>query len=578
MGNTKRTWPSARFFKFFQNNLPDSHIYFLRGCKRIGHVRLRTGCHKKDLAFLSYFYRRYIYFLLVQMNVRVIKTLSIVDQTVGGILLEKVDIFKDIAERTGGDIYLGVVGAVRTGKSTFIKRFMESVVLPNIQSEADRIRAIDELPQSSAGRTIMTTEPKFVPNTAVQISVAEGLNVNVRLVDCVGYTVDGAKGYEDENGPRMISTPWFDEPIPFQEAAEIGTRKVIQEHSTLGVVVTTDGTISDIPRSSYVLAEERIIAELKEVGKPFIVIVNSQKPNSEPALELRSELQRVYDVPVVTMSVASAGEEEMVSVLREVLYEFPVHEVNVNLPSWVMVLEENHWLRGRFESSVRDTVQDIRRLRDVDRVVGQFSEYDFIDKAALADMNMGQGVAEIDLYAPDELYDRILMEVVGVEIRGKDHLLQMMQEFTHAKREYDQFAEALEMVKTTGYGIAPPTLAEMVLDEPELIRQGSRFGVRLRATAPSIHMIRVDVESEFSPIIGTEKQSEELVRYLMQDFEDNPLKIWESDIFGRSLHSIVREGIQGKLAMMPDNARYKLQETLGRIINEGSGGLIAIIL
>ncbi|MCZ8520544.1 MULTISPECIES: stage IV sporulation protein A [Paenibacillus] len=492
--------------------------------------------------------------------------------------MEKVDIFKDIAERTGGDIYLGVVGAVRTGKSTFIKRFMESVVLPNIQNEADRVRATDELPQSAAGRTIMTTEPKFVPNNAVQLHVAEGLNVNVRLVDCVGYVIEGAKGYEDESGPRMINTPWFDEAIPFQEAAEIGTRKVIQEHATLGVVITTDGSIAEIPRASYVDAEDRIIGELKEVGKPFIVIVNSTKPQSDAVAELRSELQAKHDVPVVAMSVANMNEDDMTSVLREVLYEFPVHEVNVNLPSWVMVLEENHWLRSSFENSVRETVQDIRRLRDVDRVVGSFEEYEFIDKAALAGMNMGQGVAEIDLYAPDELYDRILMEVVGVEIRGKDHLLQLMQEFTHAKREYDHFAEALEMVKTTGYGIAPPTLAEMALDEPELIRQGARFGVRLKATAPSIHMIRVDVESEFSPIIGTEKQSEELVRYLMQDFEDNPLKIWESDIFGRSLHSIVREGIQGKLAMMPDNARYKLQETLGRIINEGSGGLIAIIL
>ncbi|SCW27885.1 stage IV sporulation protein A [Paenibacillus tianmuensis] len=492
--------------------------------------------------------------------------------------MEKVDIFKDIAERTGGDIYLGVVGAVRTGKSTFIKRFMESIVLPNIQNEADRIRATDELPQSAAGRTIMTTEPKFVPNNAVQLHVAEGLNVNIRLVDCVGYVVEGAKGYEDENGPRMINTPWFDEAIPFQEAAEIGTRKVIQEHATLGVVITTDGSIAEIPRASYVDAEERIINELKEVGKPFIVIVNSTRPQSDAVIELRNELQAKHDVPVVAMSVANMSEDDMMSVLREVLYEFPVHEVNVNLPSWVMVLEENHWLRSSFENSVRETVQDIRRLRDVDRVVSHFEEYEFIDKAALAGMNMGQGVAEIDLYAPDELYDRILMEVVGVEIRGKDHLLQLMQDFTHAKREYDHFAEALEMVKTTGYGIAPPTLAEMALDEPELIRQGSRFGVRLKATAPSIHMIRVDVESEFSPIIGTEKQSEELVRYLMQDFEDNPLKIWESDIFGRSLHSIVREGIQGKLAMMPDNARYKLQETLGRIINEGSGGLIAIIL
>jgi len=492
--------------------------------------------------------------------------------------LEKVDIFKDIAERTGGDIYLGVVGAVRTGKSTFIKRFMESAIIPNITSEGDRMRAIDELPQSAAGRTIMTTEPKFVPNHAVQVTVAEGLSVNVRLVDCVGYAVEGAKGYEDENGPRMVSTPWFDEPIPFQEAAEIGTRKVIQEHSTLGVVVTTDGSISEIPRSAYVEAEERVVAELKEVGKPFIMVINSMKPDSEPVQQLRAELAAKYDIPVMALSAATMGEEDVLNVLREVLFEFPVHEVNVNLPSWVMVLDEKHWLRTSFEQAVRETVQDIRRLRDVDRVVGQFAQYDFIERAALADMNMGHGVAEIDLYAPDDLYDRILMEVVGVEIRGKDHLLQLMQEFVHAKREYDQVAEALEMVKTTGYGIAPPTLADMALDEPELIRQGSRYGVRLKATAPSIHMIRVDVESEFCPIIGTEKQSEELVRYLMQDFEDDPLKIWESDIFGRSLHSIVREGIQGKLAMMPDNARYKLQETLGRIINEGSGGLIAIIL
>jgi stage IV sporulation protein A len=492
--------------------------------------------------------------------------------------LEKIDIFKDIAERTGGDIYLGVVGAVRTGKSTFIKRFMETIVLPNMLNEAERARAIDELPQSASGRTIMTTEPKFVPNHAVKVSVTEGLEVNVRMVDCVGYTVLGAKGYEDENGPRMVSTPWFEDPIPFQEAAEIGTRKVIQEHSTIGVVVTTDGSISDIPRTSYEDAERRVVDELKEVGKPFIMIINSTNPNHQETIQLRNELERQYDIPVIASSVATMTEEEIYGCLREALYEFPVHEVNVNLPSWVMVLDEKHWLRASFEKSVRETVKDIRRLRDVNRVVGFFGNYDFIERAGLSGMNMGQGVAEIDLYAPDELYDNILMEVVGTEIRGKDHLLQLMVEFTHAKREYDRFSESLEMVKNTGYGIAAPSLEEMTLDEPELIRQGSRFGVRLKATAPSIHMIRVDVESEFAPIIGTEKQSEELVRYLMQDFEENPVKIWESDIFGRSLHSIVREGIQGKLTMMPDNARYKLQETLGRIINEGSGGLIAIIL
>ncbi|MBM7692652.1 stage IV sporulation protein A [Peribacillus deserti] len=492
--------------------------------------------------------------------------------------MEKIDIFKDIAERTGGDIYLGVVGAVRTGKSTFIKKFMELIVLPNIHNESDRARALDELPQSAAGKTIMTTEPKFVPNQAATVLVDEGLEVNIRLVDCVGYTVPGAKGYEDENGPRMIHTPWYEEPIPFHEAAEIGTRKVIQDHSTLGVVVTTDGTIGEIPRADYVEAEERVVNELKEVGKPFIMIINSVQPHHPETDRLRIQLQEKYDIPVICMSVESMRETDVLTVLREALYEFPVLEVNVNLPSWVMVLRENHWLRESYQEAVRDTVKDIKRLRDVDRVVHHFNDFEFIDRASLAGIEMGQGIAEIDLFAPDELYDEILKEIVGVEIRGKDHLLELMQDFAHAKAEYDQISDALKMVKQTGYGIAAPSLADMSLDEPEIIRQGSRFGVRLKAVAPSIHMIKVDVESEFAPIIGTEKQSEELVRYLMQDFEDNPLSIWNSDIFGRSLSSIVREGIQAKLSLMPENARYKLKETLERIINEGSGGLIAIIL
>ncbi|WP_332238131.1 stage IV sporulation protein A [Sporolactobacillus sp. KGMB 08714] len=492
--------------------------------------------------------------------------------------LERVDIFKDIAERTGGDIYLGVVGAVRTGKSTFIKKFMELIVLPNIDNEADRARAQDELPQSAAGRQIMTTEPKFVPNHAVTVTVEEGLEVNIRVVDCVGYAVKGAKGFEDENGPRMVHTPWYDEPIPFQEAAEIGTRKVIQEHSTLGVVITTDGSIGEIGREDYVEAEERIVDELKEVGKPFILIINSSHPYHPETEALRKELADKYDIPVLTQSVENMTEHDINNILRETLYEFPVLEVNVNLPSWVMVLKEDHWLRKSYEEAVKETVKDIKRLRDVDRVVGTFGEYDFIENAQLSGIEMGKGTAEIDLHAPDNLYDQILKEVVGVEIRGKDHLLQLMQDFAHAKREYDQVEEALKMVKQTGYGIAAPTINDMSLDEPEIIRQGSRFGVRLKAVAPSIHMIKVDVESEFAPIIGTEKQSEELVRYLMQDFEDDPLSIWNSDIFGRSLNSIVREGISAKLALMPENARYKLKETLERIINEGSGGLIAIIL
>ncbi|MBU5265410.1 stage IV sporulation protein A [Virgibacillus proomii] len=492
--------------------------------------------------------------------------------------MERVDIFNDISKRTNGDIYLGIVGAVRTGKSTFIKKFMELVVLPNIEEESERARALDELPQSAAGKTIMTTEPKFVPNQAVSVHVDEGLDVNIRLVDCVGYAVEGAKGFEDENGPRMIHTPWYEDPIPFHDAAEIGTRKVIQEHSTIGVIVTADGTFGEIERSNYVEAEVRVVEELKEVGKPFIMVINSQRPSSQETELLRQDLAEKYDIPVLAMSVESMTEHDVTNLLREALYEFPVLEVNVNLPSWVMVLNEGHWLRKSYQEAIQDTVKNIKRLRDVDQIVGDFSHYEYIDQAKLAGMEMGEGIAEIDLHAPDHLYDEVLKEIVGEEIRGKDHLLELMQDFAYAKREYDQVAGALQMVKQTGYGIAAPALEDMILDEPEIIRQGSRFGVRLKAVAPSIHMIKVEVESEFSPIIGTEKQSEELVRYLMQDFEEDPLSIWESDIFGRSLSSIVREGIQAKIALMPENARYKLKDTLERIINEGSGGLIAIIL
>ncbi|MFC2948305.1 stage IV sporulation protein A [Virgibacillus sediminis] len=492
--------------------------------------------------------------------------------------MEKIDIFKDISKRTNGDIYLGIVGAVRTGKSTFIKKFMELVVLPNIEEESERARAHDELPQSAAGKTIMTTEPKFIPNQAVSVNVEDALDVNVRLVDCVGYAVESAKGFEDENGPRMVHTPWYEDPIPFHDAAEIGTRKVIQEHSTIGVVVTTDGSIGDIPRDDFITAEAKVVDELKEVGKPFIMIINTLNPGSHETELLRQDLSEKYDIPVVAVSIESMTEHDVYRVLREALYEFPVLEVNVNLPSWVMVLKENHWLRRNYQDAIQTTVKNIRRLRDVDQIVTDFSEYDYIDQANIAGMEMGEGVAEIDLHAPDHLYDQVLKEIVGEEIRGKDHLLELMQDFSHAKREYDQVSGALQMVKQTGYGIAAPSLEDMILDEPEIIRQGSRFGVKLKAVAPSIHMIKVEVESEFSPIIGTEKQSEELVRYLMQDFEEDPLSIWESDIFGRSLSSIVREGIQGKISLMPENARYKLKDTLERIINEGSGGLIAIIL
>ncbi|SDB91362.1 stage IV sporulation protein A [Pelagirhabdus alkalitolerans] len=492
--------------------------------------------------------------------------------------MDKIDVFKDISQRTNGDVYLGVVGAVRTGKSTFIKRFMEKVVLPSISNESDRLRAQDELPQSAAGKTIMTTEPKFIPNQAVHLELENGFDINVRFVDCVGYTVEGAQGFEDENGPRMIHTPWYEEPIPFHEAAEMGTRKVIQEHSTIGVLITTDGTIGDIPRHDFVSAEERIVSELKEVGKPFIMIVNSTKPHHEDTEYLRQTLNEQYDIPVLSMSVENMESEDIYRVLREALFEFPVLEVNVNLPNWVMVLEDDHWLKSNYQNAIQETIEDIKRLRDVDRVIGHFDQYEYIEKASVDTIDLGGGIAEIELDAPHTLYDQVLKEIVGEEIRGKDHLLQLMQDFSKAKKEYDQISDAVNMVKNTGYGIAFPSVDDMRLDEPEIIRQGSRFGVKLKAIAPSIHMIKVDVESEFSPIIGTEKQSEELIRYLMQDFEDDPRSIWQSDIFGRSLSSIVREGIQGKLTLMPENARFKLQETLEKIVNQGSGGMLAIIL
>lgn len=490
---------------------------------------------------------------------------------------EKFDIFRDIIERTGGDIYLGVVGPVRTGKSTFIKNFMEILVLPNI-SDLSRERAKDELPQSSGGKTIMTTEPKFIPEEAVEVSIRENISMRVRLVDCVGYMVPGAVGYEDENGPRMVTTPWFDYDIPFVEAAEVGTRKVISDHSTIGLVITTDGSIAGIPRENYVDAEERVVEELKELDKPFVIILNSIQPLSEYSMMLRGELEEKYNVPVISLSCLYLTEEDIDNILQEVLLEFPVRQVSINLPKWVEVLYEDHWLRECFNEAIRENVADIKRLRDIDGLVEDLKDYDFIETVQLTDMDLGTGQAFVEIVSPDTLYDQILSEVCGVEIKDKADLLRIMKEYSMAKREYDKIAEALEDVKETGYGIVPPVLEEMVLEEPEIFKQGYRFGVRLKASAPSLHMIKVDVISEFSPIVGSERQSEDLVNFLMDEYEENPEKIWGSNIFGKSLHALVKDGISAKLSNMPPNAQEKLQETLSKIINEGSGGLIAIIL
>ncbi|MZP28868.1 stage IV sporulation protein A [Heliobacterium undosum] len=492
--------------------------------------------------------------------------------------MEKLDIFRDISDRTGGDIYIGVVGPVRTGKSTFIKRFMEHLVLPNIKNIHDKERARDELPQSGAGRTIMTTEPKFIPNEAVEIGVKNGLKMRIRMVDCVGYTVEGALGYEEEEGPRMVMTPWAEAEMPFQDAAEIGTRKVIADHSTIGLVITTDGSITDLPRDSYMEAEERVIEELRELHKPFVVILNSMRPHSRETAELAYTLEGQYQVPVLPLNVSELNQDDILKLLEEALYEFPVTEVNINLPLWIEELDVKHPLRQKFESAVRETISQVKRLRDIDIAVETLGEYDFVEEVFLQQMNLGTGAASIEMTAPDNMFYTVLQEESGFTITGEHDLLRLMKELSKAKREYDKVSTALEDVRQNGYGVVNPSLEEMYLEEPELIKQGNRFGVKLKASAPSLHIIRADITTEITPIIGTEKQCEELVRYILEEFEENPQKIWESNIFGKSLHDLVREGVQNKLQRMPENVQGKLQETLQRIVNEGNGGLICIII
>ncbi len=491
--------------------------------------------------------------------------------------MEKIEIIKSITERTGGDLYLGVVGAVRTGKSTFIKKFIENLVVPNIEDEYERKRALDEIPQSAQGKTIMTTEPKFVPSNAATIKV-DDFTASVRLVDCVGYVISGAKGYEDENGPRMVKTPWYDDEIPFIEAAEIGTEKVIKDHSSIGIVVTTDGSFGEIERESYIEAEERIVSELKEIGKPFIVILNSSHPMLPETERMAEGLRDSYGVPVLPISVENMSERDIYSILREALYEFPVLEVKVDMPEWIATLAPSNWLKKIYIEKIRESVIEIDKLRDIEHITSHFNDCEYISKSYLSNVDTSTGVVTVTLEAPNDLYNKVLKDIIGVEISSKSQLLKLFQDYNEAKVEYDQIKTALKMVKTTGYGVASPTLADMKLDTPEIIKQGSRYGIKLKAMAPSIHMIRVDVESTFEPIIGSELQSKELINYIMKDYDNDADSIWKSEIFGRSLDVIVKEGIQAKLSMLPENARYKLQQTLCKLVNKGNGNLFAIVL
>lgn len=489
--------------------------------------------------------------------------------------MEKIEIIKNITNRTGGDIYLGVVGAVRTGKSTFIKKVIENLVVPNLEDEYEKKRALDEIPQSAQGKTIMTTEPKFVPSNGAKIKI-DNFFANIKLVDCVGYVIPSSKGYEDENGPRLVKTPWYDESIPFIEAAEIGTEKVIKDHSTIGIVVTTDGSIGDFTRDEYLESEKRVIEELTLIGKPFIVLLNSVHPSVDETISLARNLEEEYKVPVMPISIENMSERDIYNILRESLYEFPIEEVKVNMPDWIACLKPNNWLKKYYIDKIKESVVEVNKLRDVEEIAKHFKDSEYISKAYLSEVDSATGEVTITLESKEELYNQILKEIIGIDITSKADLLSLVQDYNEAKQEYDQIKTALKMVKQTGYGVASPTLEDMKLENPEVIKQGSRYGVKLKAVAPSIHMIRVDVESTFEPIIGSEMQSKELIDYLMKDNSENG--IWKSEIFGRSLDSIVKEGIQAKLSLLPENARFKLQQTLTKLVNKGSGNLFAIVI
>ena len=492
--------------------------------------------------------------------------------------MERNKLYEDIAQRTQGDIYIGVVGPVRTGKSTFIKRFMETMVLPRIENSYMRDRARDELPQSGSGRVVMTAEPKFVPEDAVVMAMDGGETFSVRLIDCVGYMVPGALGQYDGEEPRMVTTPWFDHEIPMTQAAEYGTKKVITDHSTIGIVITTDGTVTDIPREDYLEAEERVISELKALGKPFVVLLNSSQPYSERAQTIQADIAERYQVTCLAVNCLTLDENSVTEIIRGVLYEFPMKQVNLYLPPWVDVLPFDHPIKSMLYTAIREETKGMQRLRDAEQAILALGDREGIGSSALNKMDMGSGIVTATLDLPRSLFYATVSEQCGLEIRDDGDLIHQLTCMAAMRRSYEKVQSALEQVEATGYGIVMPSTSEMVLEEPEIVKQGGRYGVRLKASAPSIHMMRADIKTEVSPIMGTEKQSEEMVDYLLRQFEGDVTKIWDSNIFGRSFYELVGEDLQGKLKRMPEEAREKLRETLQRIINEGSGGLICIIL
>ncbi len=492
--------------------------------------------------------------------------------------MEQKNIYNDIAARTNGDIYIGVVGPVRTGKSTFIKRFMDELVLPNISDTAKRERATDELPQSAAGRTIMTTEPKFIPEDAVGVTLSGGVKIKLRMIDCVGYIVPGALGYIENEQPRMVKTPWFDKEIPFNMAAEIGTKKVIDEHSTIGLVVTTDGSIGDISREEYAEAEKRVVDELKALGKPFVVLLNCVDPDSVKSQQLSKELINTYGVPVIAINCKTVAEDEIKEILRQVLFEFPIKQVGVNLPGWMLSLNSGHPVRTGIDAAVASAASKLKRVRDVPAFAKELSDCPYLSAVKVGEMDLATGSATVSAQTDPSLFFETLSEVTGTKISGEQALMDEMISLNKTKRAYERLKNALDEVEATGYGIVMPSIEELTLEEPEIMKQGGKYGVRLRASAPSVHMMRANITTEVAPIVGSESQSEELVSYLLKEFEEDPIKIWQSNIFGKSLSELVNEGLHNKLCRMPGEARMKLQETLEKVINEGCSGLICIIL